>query len=108
MTRKEYEELKQLFREGKRALREDDLSPRERDKIQQGCNFLSGRLMSMWIPMDVGRRIAAVAFAVIGLGGILHGPAYLAWMWLMLPMMSPRLVGEVWYAIGEFRRGFGV
>ena len=105
MTREDYEEMKRLLAETQAELREGNLSPVLTAALEHCCAATAGTLMSIWIPIDWGRRTLMIGLFLIGLYGVISGPLWLIVAWLAAATMSPRLVGKVGFALGRFHSG---
>ncbi|MFZ6022016.1 MAG: hypothetical protein ACOYT9_00920 [Patescibacteria group bacterium] len=104
MNREKYEEAKKASQEIDRLLKEGNLTPEERQKFEKIRAQLAGVLLSPWLPVDWGRRSIMFFIFLIGLYGMIQGHTFLASLWLLLPIFSPRIVGEVAYALGKIFR----
>lgn len=105
MTRIQYEEAKRVQAEIHAELARDDLTDEQRAALQRDAYALAGTLMSMWIPFGLWRRAVMVALALVGIGGIATGLFWATLAWLLIPMFSPRAVGEITYLAGRFAAG---
>lgn len=101
MDKEKYEEAKIYQKEIYRFLKEGNISPEERQKFEEIHAQLAGFLMSPWLPVDWGRRAIMICIFIIGLYGILQGYTLIALLWLLLPLFSPRIQGEVLQLIGR-------
>lgn len=104
MNRDKYEEAKKASQEIDRLLKDGNLTADERQKFEGIHAQLSGVLLSPWLPFDWGRRAIMIFLFFIGLYGIIQGHSLLVLIWLLLPLFSPRIVGEVAYALGKILR----
>jgi len=75
----------------------------ELEKIHPGLKAqMSGYLLSPWLPHGVVRKIIMIIIAFIAiLGYFVEGSGYFLFALLLLPMFSPRLVGEAARALGK-------
>jgi hypothetical protein len=105
MTRKEYDELQSLQAEMTAALKAGGMSPEEVTEMEHAQMVVAGRLLSIWFPIDWGRRAIMAAVLAVGIYGLVCGPQYLAWVWVLLPTFSPRVVGNAAYLAGRFQAG---
>ena len=46
-----------------------------------------------------------IAIFLVGLYGLIEGIQHLLFVWLLLPIFSPRFVGEINYALGKILGG---
>ncbi|MGA8572270.1 MAG: hypothetical protein WB560_07360 [Desulfobaccales bacterium] len=95
MNKEKYEEAKIYQKEIYRLLKEGNLSPEERQKLEEIQDQLAGFLMSPWLPVDLIRRAIMICILIIGIYGIIKGYMFIALLWLLLPLFSPRIQGEV-------------
>ena len=102
MDKEKYEEAKIYQQELYRLLKEGNLSPEERQKLEEVHAQLAGFLMSPWLPVDWGRRGIMICIFFMGLYGIIKAYTLIALLWLLLPLFSPRIQGEVLSIIGRF------
>lgn len=105
MTREEFEEAKKHSAEIARLLNEGNLTPEERQKLEALQAQLSGALLSPWLPFGWGRRSIMMVLFLVGAIGLAQGNDYFLFAWLFLLFFSPRVVGEVAYALGRFMAG---
>ena len=101
MNSDEYKEAKKRFEAIDRSLKNDNLSPEERKNLGKLHAQLAAVLLHPLIPADWGRRIIMILVFLIGLYGIVGGNPQSIWVWILLPLFSPRIVGKIAYAIGE-------
>ena len=104
MNKTEREFLKVLLDGVHEKLKERDLSPEERQRYEQMAARYAGILLSPWFPVDWVRRGIMIAMAIIGFLGLIFANYNLMLIWLLLPSFSPRIVGEVAYALGKIGR----
>jgi len=96
MNKKEYQELKKTFAEVNKALTEENLSAEERKKFETLKAQLAGTLLSPWLPVDWIRRvIMMIMLAIVGIIGLVESDYFLMLFWLLLPIFSPRFIGEL-------------
>lgn len=64
---------------------------------------LAGQAMSVWLPIGLLRKMIFFALIIFGLVGMLKTTEWYHWAVLIFAAsMSPRLMGEVLYAVGRF------
>jgi hypothetical protein len=73
-------------------------------ETQNAQTQIAGALLSDWLPSGIMRRMIMFILLLIGLYGFLSEGGYLMFSWLLLPLFSPRCVGEIAYAIGKFSK----
>jgi hypothetical protein len=105
MTRAEFEEAKKQSAEIAKLLKEGNLTTEERQKLETLQVQLSGALLNPWLPFGWGRRSVMFVLFLVGAIGLAQGNTYFLFAWLFLLFFSPRLVGEVAYALGRFMAG---
>lgn len=104
MDRKTYKEAKESSEEIAKLLREGNLSAEEKQKFETMQAGLAGALVSSWLPFGWGRWAIVITLLLVGVFGLVEGNNYLLLAWLLLPFFSPRLMGELFYAIGKQSR----
>ena len=63
---------------------------------------LAGQVMSVWMPIGVLRKVIFCVLIVFGIIGMLKTTEWYHWVMLgFAATMSPRLMGEVGYALGK-------
>ncbi len=68
----------------------------ELDKVNPGLkNQISGYVLSKWLPNGVGRKIIMLALLLLGIYGLFFGSHWFLISWAIIPIFSPRIVGEV-------------
>jgi hypothetical protein len=107
MNSAEQKEIKILILNARTMLSQNDLNQEERNDLELVVAKLSGRLLSVWFPVDWGRRILMSIIFIVGLCGFFTGSHTLIWSWFSLIFFSPRLVGEVAHASGNIVRKLG-
>jgi hypothetical protein len=75
----------------------------EMEKVQPGVKAqMSGYLLSPWLPHGAARKVVMIVIALVAvLGYLMTGSGYFLLALLLLPMFSPRLVGEAARALGK-------
>lgn len=104
MDRKTYQEAKKNSEEIAKLLRDGNLTAEEKQKFETLQTQLAGVLLSPWLPFDWGRRSIMIVLLLIGVYGLAEGNHLFLVAWLFLPVFSPRLAGEFYYALGKFFR----
>ena len=75
-------------------MRHENISPQERDSLEREGKELARVVVSPWLPFDWKYRIVIIAIAAIGFWGLIQGQYFFMLVWLLLPLFSPRIVGE--------------
>jgi hypothetical protein len=94
MDRERYEEAKTRLEKVTGMLRHGNISPEERDTLEREGKELARVVISPWLPFDWKYRIVMIAFAAIGFLGSFQGQYLFMLVWLLLPLFSPRIVGD--------------
>ena len=94
MDREKYEEAKTRLEDVTKMLTHENISPQERDRLEREGKELTRVVMSPWLPFDWSYRISIIAITAIGFWGLIQGKYFLILIWLLLPLFSPRIVGE--------------
>lgn len=105
MTRIQYEEAKRVQAEIHAELSRADLTDEQRATLQHHAYALAGTLMSIWLPFGLWRRAVMVILVLVGIGGVVMGLYWAMLAWLLIPIFSPRAVGEITYMAGRFAAG---
>ena len=103
MTLYEYEEAKKLATEIANQLAAGNLAAEERQRLDMLHTHLTGALLSTWLPFDWGRRAVMIMLALVGAYGLAGGDYYFMLAWGLLPLFSPRAMGELAFAVGRWR-----
>ena len=101
MDKKEREEAKQTLAEINKALEDETLSDEQREELEIHAAGLSGALLSVWLPVDWGRRLIMIGIVAFGLYEAIGGNYQALIWWLLLPFFSPRITGEVVHFTGR-------
>ena len=94
MDRVQYEEAQKRLEEVTRILKNEKLSPDERERLEREGKELARAVMSPWLPFSWNYRIMMVVIAAIGFWGLAEGVYLLVLVWLLLPIFSPRIIGR--------------
>lgn len=91
--------------EGFSKLRDDpDLTPEQRESIDKALGTVAGDQLSDWLPGGWVRKIIMLVIFLAGLYGAWHEQYKWLYIWLILPIFSPRLMGWATYLAGSFSR----
>ena len=101
MTREDYFRAKAKLANVDDALREGHLTPEERAKFEALSAALSVQLVSPWVPLGWARRGMMLGLSAAGFCGLMAGVELLVWSWLLIPILSPRITGENFHAVGR-------
>ncbi|MDG1074547.1 MAG: hypothetical protein P8O76_06265 [Methylophilaceae bacterium] len=102
MTRKEFEEAKTLSAEIAKLLMDKNIAEDERQRLETLQAGLSGVLHRTWLPLGWGSRLIMLVLFLVGAIGFSQQSGYFLFAWILLPLFSPRLVGEFTYLLGRF------
>jgi hypothetical protein len=105
MDKETYDLAKKQLDEVTEHLKGDDLTIEQREELEILQAKLSGGLLSIWFPMGIGRKLIMVVIFLVGIYGLVIGNHYFLFSWIILPMFSPRLMGEVSYFMGRISAG---
>ena len=103
MDKEQYQEAKIRLEEVTRMLKHEEMSPNERNRLEREGKELARVVMSPCLPFGWGYRIVMIAITAIGFWGIIQGKYSLILFWLLLPLFSPRIVGECLSKITGFQ-----
>lgn len=95
-----YEEMKIYLEKIHALLKEGNLSPEEKEKFELISAQLAGALCHPWLPVGWERKLIMSILLIVGAVGFLVGYSKLLFIWLALPLFSPRLIGETMRIIG--------
>jgi hypothetical protein len=104
MDSEQYRQIKKASEIVKNSLENDNLSAEERQKLEISQAQMSGYLFSPWLPVGTGRKAIMLALIIIGVYGLMIDKPLIALTWLMVPLFSPRLVGETLRFIGSLKK----
>ena len=97
----EYAELKQSLEKIHQRLDTEPLTKAQRDQLQDHAYALAGKLLNPWFPLDWTRRLLMLGIFALGIEESVRGNYQPLLWWLLLPMFSPRLMGELAYFAGK-------
>ena len=97
----EYAEVKQTLTQIHRRLETEPLTDEQRDQLQNHAAALAGNLLRPWLPVDWARRLLILGIVALGIEESVRGNYEPLLWWLLLPMFSPRLMGELAYYAGK-------
>jgi hypothetical protein len=105
MDKQKYDEMKKYLDEINALLKEGGLSPEEINKFELIRSQLAGALLSPWLPIGWERKLIMFIILTAGAIGYLTGNHKILFIWLALPLFSPRIIGEslriIGYIIGK-------
>ena len=102
--RQSYTEAKRLFDQVRHELDTQPLTPEQRKELEAHAARLAAVLLHPWFPVLWTRRLIAAAIFLFGLQQAWIGNYQPMLLWLLLPLFSPRIVGEAAFLWGRFRR----
>lgn len=103
MDRKQYDQIRSTADFIANSLKNDKLSTEERKELETTLNQMSGYLCSPWLPVGISRKVIMLALLLIGIYGITISQHMLAVCWLLIPLFSPRLMGEILRIVGKIK-----
>ena len=104
VRKKTHAEAKDLLAKIQGILRAEKLSPEERSQLELQAAALSGSLLSTWFPVPWANRLVMALVFLLGAWQAAIGNTAFLLVWLFLPLFSPRIMGEVWFALGRISR----
>jgi hypothetical protein len=104
MSQETHEDAKKMLDEIRELLKDETLSMEERNTLEIHAVALSGALSSSWLPYGWGRRLIMISILALGLYGLAIENHAVLFCWLLLPLFSPRIVGEVSYFLGKLSK----
>ena len=100
-TRGTYKEAKKMSLEIEAELKSGNLAAEETQRLEELHAQLAGVLLHPWFPDGRGRRAIMALILLKGIYGFASGESQLLLFWPILPLFSPRIVGEAAYAYGR-------
>jgi hypothetical protein len=97
----DYPKAKQVLSQIQHELDTAPLTQQGREQLQLRATALAGKLFHPWFPVSWSRRLIMVAIVLFGLQQAWTGNYEPMVFWLLLPLFSPRIVGECALAIGR-------
>ena len=91
----------QVLEQIRESLRNDSLTPEERQKLETTASMLAGRIMSFWLPTTPLRKVFMFLFLIIGTLGTVWWSPWFALLMLLGCSFSPRISAEVLRFIGK-------
>ena len=78
----------------------------ELEKVQSGIKAqMAGYLAHPWLPVGITRKIVMIIIVLISITAAeIYKNNSFYWLLLMLPIFSPRIVGETLYLIGKISK----
>ena len=111
MTEQRNDVVKDLLQEGPqvlelihKSLKDDNLTPEQRQQLEKTAAMLAGYQMSFWLPTTLGRKVLMFLFLALGVFGVFLWSPWFALFILLGCSFSPRLVGEVSIFIGKLNK----
>jgi hypothetical protein len=96
--------LRKASEELRVELARTDLAPERRAELVKHSYAVAGALASPLLPVGLARQLLAALFVVIALSGISRGEWWFLVFLAVAACFSPRIVGEVSYALGRASR----
>ena len=106
VSRHEYDEAKKLLAEIRHELDTQPLTPEQRKELELHAARLAGSLLHPWFPVYWSRRLIMGAIFLFGLQQAWTGNYEPMLWWLLLPLFSPRIMGEAGFLWGRLSREF--
>ena len=99
----QYKEVKKVGAVVSKVLEDEKLSAEDRGKLETLHSQISGYFFRSWLPVGVGRKAIMLTLIIIGGYGLIIDKPLIAISWLIVPLFSPRLVGEILHLIGTMK-----
>ena len=99
----QYAQAKRLLNEIRHELDTAPLTPQQRNELERNAAALAGFLLHPWFPESWGRRLVMVGIVCLGLQQAWVGNYEPLIFWLLLPLFSPRIMGECFHLFGRIR-----
>lgn len=105
MTQKEWLKLKELFKQMSDELKVANLTDEEKKEYEVTLAKLAGAISSPWLPMgDLQRFIVVLIILLVVVRA--NSENHLVYLLLVLPLFSPRIVGEIAVFVGRIKSIF--
>lgn len=104
MNRDERERANRTLEQIDAEMQRKDLTPAEREELEHHAAAIAGQLLRPWLPIGWGRRLLGAGIIALGIYGLAIGNYEVFVWWILLPLMSPRTMGEVVHAGGRIVR----
>jgi len=95
MNKEEHDQLEKLFRAISKLEESGILTEEQKKEFSDLKSSISGVLLSSWLPADSGRKYIMLIILFIAICGTLAGIPRFLFLLLILPLFSPRVIGEV-------------
>jgi len=103
MNKEQRDQAKRAFDALSKLEQTGTLTEEQQEEFPKLKASLAGVLMSSWLPADFGRKtIMLVIFLVAVLGAFIANGKFLLLL-LLLPLFSPRMMGELMVFIGRMK-----
>lgn len=102
--REQYPEAQRVLKEICHELDTAPLTPQQRNELELHAAKLAGALLRPWFPIAWRGRLIMAAIICIGLEQAWVGNYEPMIFWLLLPLFSPRVMGECAFLWGRIRR----
>ncbi len=97
----DYEHAKKTLDQINDALTNQPMTDAKRRELHEQAAAISGSLLSIWFPIDWPRRLIMFGILAFGIQQAIAGNFQALFLWLLLPLFSPRIVGGAAYAAGR-------
>jgi hypothetical protein len=107
--REQYAEAQALLREIHYELDTQPLTQKQRNELELHAARLAGVLLRPWFPLDWKRRLIMAGIVLLGVQQAAWSSNYEPFLWwLLLPLFSPRIMGECAGFAGVLTRKLGI
>jgi len=104
MERERYFEARKALDEIRHELATAPLTPEQRKELKLHAAKLSGVLLHPWFPVAWRGRLIMAGIVLLGLQQAWVGNFEPMIFWLLLPLFSPRIMGECAFLFGKMHR----
>jgi hypothetical protein len=107
MDREGYNEARKTLGEIQHELATAPLTLQQRNELERHATKLAGILLHPWFPVSWSRRLIMAVIVLFGLQQAWTDNYEPLVFWLLLPLFSPRIMGECAFLLGKMRRLLG-
>ena len=104
LSRAKRDELEGLMVELGNALSDENLSAKERAKLEEHRAALAGLMLSPLFPTGIVRNVLMTGFVILGFLAFLTPHEWLFWSFFIAATFSPWIMGKLAHKLGRARR----
>ena len=101
MDQQSFEVLKKISAFMTQQLKTGHLSDETRHEFERLLPSIHGQLARSWVPHHVAGRVVMATVFIAGAYGLFVGKPYYAYIWVTLPIFSPRILAYCGYFSGK-------